>query len=180
VSPGAATPPPMLVPSMPSKPQQKQSTKAAAVTKQSSLSPQRPKPAPEKTADPKPTDKEVKGGSGTSKAKTVGAATDDSNPYSLDEAIDGLLKVGGSGGQRSFQKLKKPAKTGDDEGVAIPTDEAPSKVRSKDKKLSQRAANPQEKKLVVFNVHGTLLDSNLILNKNPNTSTRPILRTAKC
>jgi hypothetical protein len=139
VSPGAATPPPTLVPSMPSKPQQKQSTKAVAVAKQSGpaqLSPRRLKPALEKTLDLKPTDKEVKGGSGTSKAKTMGAATNDSNPYPLDGAIDGLLEVGGSGGQRSPQKLKKLAKTGDDEGVAIPTDEAPSKVRSKDKKLS--------------------------------------------
>jgi hypothetical protein len=67
--------------------------------------------------------------------KTVGAATDDSNPYSLDRAIHGFLEVGGSGGQRSPQKLKKPAKTGDDEGAAIPTDEAPSNVRSKDEKL---------------------------------------------
>jgi hypothetical protein len=49
VSPGAATPPPMLVPSMPSKPQQKKSTKVVVVAKQSSsaqLLPRRPKPAP--------------------------------------------------------------------------------------------------------------------------------------
>jgi hypothetical protein len=139
VSPGAATPPPTLVPSMPNKPQQKQSTKAAAVAKQFGpvqLSPRRLKPALEKTPDLKPTDKEVKGGSSTSKAKTMETATDDSNPYSLDGAIDGLLEVGGSGGQCSPQKLKKPPKTGDDEGVAIPTDEALSKVRNKDKKLS--------------------------------------------
>jgi hypothetical protein len=31
--------------------------------------------------------------------------------------------------------VKKPAKTEGDEGAAIPTDEAPSKVRSKDEKL---------------------------------------------
>jgi hypothetical protein len=86
VSPSAATSLPMLVPSMPNKPQQKQSTKAAAVAKQYGLAqllPQGPKPAPEKTADPKPIDKEVRGRSSTSKTKTVGAATDDSNPYFL-------------------------------------------------------------------------------------------------
>jgi hypothetical protein len=34
--------------------------------------------------------------------------------------------------------------------------------------------------LFVFNVHGTLLDSSLLLDKNPNPSIRPILRIAKC
>jgi hypothetical protein len=181
VSPSAAIPTAALVPSMPSKPQQKQPPKAIAVAKQSGpvqLSPRRPKPAPEKTADPKTGDKEVKGGSSAEKAKIVGAATTDLNPYDLEGAIDGLLEVWGSGGQRSLQKQKKAAKTGDDEGVAIPTDEAPSKVSSKDKKVSERAPNPQGKKLVVFNVHGTLLDCSLLLDKNPNTSIRPTLRTA--
>jgi hypothetical protein len=138
VSLGAATFLPMLVPSMPSKPQQKQSTKVATVAKQygsAQLLLRGPKPVPEKTTNPKPIDKEVRGGSSTLKAKTVGATTDDSNPYSLDGAIDGFLEVGGSGDQCSPQKLKKPTKTEDDEGAAIPTDEAPSKVRSKDEKL---------------------------------------------
>jgi hypothetical protein len=157
VSPSATTPTAALVPSMPSKPQQKQPPKAAAVTKQSSpvqLSPRRPKPALEKTADPKTGDKEVKGGSSVAKAKTVGATMADSNPYDLEGAIDGFLEVGGSGGQRSPQKQKKAGKTGDDEGAAISTDEAPSKVSSKDKKVSERAPNPHGKKLVVFNVMG--------------------------
>jgi hypothetical protein len=60
------------------------------------LSPRRLKPVLEKTPNLKPIDKEVKGRSSTTKAKTIGAATDDSNPYSLDGAIEGLLEVGGS------------------------------------------------------------------------------------
>jgi hypothetical protein len=78
VSPVAATPTAAPVPTMPNKPQQKQPPKAAAVVKQSDLvqlSPRRPKPAPEKTADPKTGNKEVKGGSSATEAKTVGGAT---------------------------------------------------------------------------------------------------------
>ena len=41
------------------------------------------------------------------------------------------------------------------------------------------APTPQRKKLLVFNVHGTLLDSNLLLDKNPNMAIRPTLRIAK-
>jgi hypothetical protein len=99
VSPGAAIPTTVLVPSMPIKPQLKQPPKATAVVKQSGpaqLSPRRPKPAPEKTADPKTGDKEVKGGSSRAKAKTAEVAMANSNPYDLEGAIDGLLEVGGS------------------------------------------------------------------------------------
>jgi hypothetical protein len=78
------------------------------------------------------------------------ATTDDSNPYSLDGAIHGLLEVGGLGDQRSLQKLKKPEKTGDDEGVAISTDEAPSKVRSKDEKLFTEGCQSTRKEVGRF------------------------------
>jgi hypothetical protein len=83
VSPVAATPTAAPVPTMPNKPQQKQPPKAAAVVKQSDLvqlSPRRPKPAPEKTADPKTGNKEVKGGSSATEAKTVGGATAAGDP----------------------------------------------------------------------------------------------------
>jgi hypothetical protein len=46
-------------------------------------------------ADKMPGAREVKARLATAKAKNVGAATDDSNPYNLDSAIDGLLEVGG-------------------------------------------------------------------------------------
>jgi hypothetical protein len=142
-------------------------------------SPRKAKAAPEKTRDPKPMEREVKGGSGPSKAKTMGTATDDSNPYSLEGAIDRLLEVGGSGGHRSPSKVKKPAKPVEDEALAIPEEEAPIKVRSKDLQVAHRTPTPQRKKLLVFNVHGTLLDSSLFVDKNPNTAIRPTLRTAK-
>jgi hypothetical protein len=50
-------------------------------------------------------------------------------------------------------------------------------VSNKDKKVSEKASNPQGKKLVVFNVHGMLLDCSLLFDKNPNTSIWPTLRT---
>jgi hypothetical protein len=124
-------------------------------------------------------EREVKGGSGPSKAKTMGTAPDDSNPYSLEGAIDGLLEVGGLGGQRSPSKVKKPTKPTEDEVPAIPEEEAPTKVRSTDLQVARRAPTPQRTKLLVFNVHGTLLDSSLFVDKNPNTAIRPTLRTAK-
>jgi hypothetical protein len=105
-------------------------------------SPRKAKAAPEKTGDPKPVEREVKGGSGPSKAKTMGAATDDSNPYSLEGAIDGLLEVGGSGGHWSPSKVKKPAKPAKDEELAIPEEEAPIKVRSKDLQVAHRTPTP--------------------------------------
>jgi hypothetical protein len=77
-----------------------------------------------------------------SKAKTMGTAPDDSNPYSLEGAIDGLLEVGGSGDQRSPSKVKKPAKPIEDEVPAIPEEEAPTKVRSTDLQVARRAPTP--------------------------------------
>jgi hypothetical protein len=61
--------------------------------------------------------------------------------------------------------VKKPAKPVEDEALAIPEEEAPIKVRSKDLQVAHRTPTPQRKKLLVFNVHGTLLDSSLLLDK---------------
>jgi hypothetical protein len=182
VSPSASNAPATAVPTMPSKSQLKLPTKTRAVVRESVMlhsSPRKPKAAPENIGDPKPVEREVKGGSGPSKAKTMGIATDDSNPYSLEGAIDGLLEVGGSGGHRSPSKVKKSAKPAEDEAPAIPEEEAPTKVRSNDLQVAHRAPTPQRKKLLVFNVHGTLQDSSLLLDKNPNTAIRPTLRIAK-
>jgi hypothetical protein len=89
-------------------------------------------------------------------------------PCSLEGAIDGLLEVGGLGGNRSPTTTKKPAKPAKDEAPAIPEEEAPPKVRSKDLQVAYRAPTPARTKLLVFNVHGTLLDCTLLLDKNPN------------
>jgi hypothetical protein len=62
----------------------------------------------------------------------------------------------------------------------MPTEEAPSKVRNKVEKISHKAPNAQGKKLLVSNVHGILLDCNLLLDKNANMEIRPTLRTKKC
>jgi hypothetical protein len=182
VNPGASNAPATAVPTMPSKPQLKPLMKIGAVVRESGMphsSPRKAKATPEKTGDLKPVDREVKGGSGPSKAKTMGTTTDDSNPYSLEGAIDGLLEVGGSGGHRSPAKVKKLAKPVEDEAPAIPKEEAPTKVRSKDLQVAHRAPTPARTKLLVFNVHGTLLDCSLLLDKNPNTAIWPMLRTAK-
>jgi hypothetical protein len=97
----------------------------------------------------------------------------------LEGAIDGLLEVGASAGPQSPLKVKKPAKSAEGEAATTPADEAPNKVRTKNKKVSNRVPSLERKKLLVLNVHGTLLDYSLLLDKNPNPAIRPILRTTK-
>jgi hypothetical protein len=124
--------------------------------------------------------REVMAGAATSKAKNVGAATEDSNPYDLDDAIDGLLEVGGTVAQRSPKKPKKIAHTAaDDEALPMPPEEAPSKVRTTARDIYRRVPSAEQKKLLVFNVHGTLLDCSLLIDKNPNAAIRPTIRTEK-
>jgi hypothetical protein len=124
--------------------------------------------------------REVKAGATTSKAKNVGAATEDSNPYDLDGAIDGLLEVGGTVAQRSPKKPKKIAHTvADDEALPMPLEEAPSKVRTTAGDICRRVPCAKRKKLLIFNVHGTLLDCGLLIDKNPNAAIRPTIRTEK-
>jgi hypothetical protein len=53
-------------------------------------------------------------------------------------------------------------------------------MRLKDAQVSLNAPISKANKLLVFNVHGTLLDCSLLLDKNPNTAIRPTFRTAKC
>jgi hypothetical protein len=104
------------------------------------LLPQRPKFASEKYADP--VEVELKGGLATLKDAKVGAATDDSNPYSIEGAINGLLEVGGIEAPQSPKKQKKLAKTAaKDKATARPAKEASNKVRSKAGKNSHRALN---------------------------------------
>jgi hypothetical protein len=161
-----------------SKPVQKQGAKGSAPEKQS---PRRLKPPLEKTVEPKASDTEVKGGApaGSLKTKVVGAPTEEKDPYSLEGAIDGLLEVGASTSPRSPPKVKKLAKNAEGEAAAIPIDEAPNKVRTKNEKVSNTVPSPERKKLLVLNVHGMLLDCSLLLDKNPNPSIRPTLRTKK-
>jgi hypothetical protein len=111
----------------------------------------------------------------------VGATMDDSNPYSMEGAIDALLEVGGIPGQHSPRTQKKAMNTPtQDEVVPLPADEAPSKVRSSTTEISYRTPIAHQKKLLVFNIHGTLLDCNLLIGKNPNSAIQPTLTTEKC
>jgi hypothetical protein len=74
----------------------------------------------EKAAAPKAPTADVKGASSTSKGKSMAAGTEDSNPYSLKGAIDGLLEVGEAGVQNSPQKQKKASKATTDDKAPIP------------------------------------------------------------
>jgi hypothetical protein len=67
-----------------------------------------------------------------------------------------------------------------DDKAPIPGEDAPSKVRLKDGQVSLKTPISKANKLLVFNVHGPLLDCSLLLDKNPNTTVRPTFRTAKC
>jgi hypothetical protein len=48
-------------------------------------------------------------------------------------------------------------------------EDAPPKVRSKAGRGIRGTPSAQDRKLLVFNVHGTLLDSSLVADKNPDT-----------
>jgi hypothetical protein len=43
-------------------------------------------------------------------------------------------------------------------------------MRSKAARRMGSAGEAKDKKLVVFNLHGTLVDSNLLVDKNPNSA----------
>jgi hypothetical protein len=123
---------------------------------------------------------EVQEGARTSTATNLGPTTDDSNPYSMEGAIDSLLEVGGTPGQRSLRTEKKATNTPvQDESAPLPADKAPCKVRSSANEISRRIAIAQQKKLLVFNIHGTLLDCSLLIDKNPNIAIWPTLTTDK-
>jgi hypothetical protein len=91
-----------------------------------------------------------------------------------------LLEVGGTVAQRSLKKQKKIAHTAaHDEALPMPPEEAPSKVRTTTRNICHRVPSAEGKKLLVFNVHGTLLDCSLFIDKNPNAAFRPTIRTEK-
>jgi hypothetical protein len=91
-----------------------------------------------------------------------------------------VLEVGGTRAQQSSKKKKKLAHTAaDDEALAMPAEEALSKVRSKARDISRRAQSAKRKKLQVFNVHGTLLDCSLLIDKNPNAAIKPTIRSVE-
>jgi hypothetical protein len=182
VTPSPAVAPPVVSAGMATRAVQKQAGKAAPPADQSvtqQVSPRKSNAATEKAAASKAPAPDLKGASGTSKGKTVAAGTEDSNPYSLKEAIDGLLEVGGAGVQNSPQKQKKPSKATTDDKAPTLGEDAPSKVRVKDALVLLKAPIPKANKLLVFNVHGTLLDCILLLDPNPNSAIRPSFRTAK-
>jgi hypothetical protein len=52
-------------------------------------------------------------------------------------------------------------------------------VRNKVGDISCRAPSAKRKKLLVVNVHGTLLDCSFLIDKNPNAAIRPTIRTEK-
>ena len=122
-----------------------------------------------------------------------GASTNNSCPYSLGGAVDGLLEVAAAVIAHSPPRQKTTTNTGMEEGVvpahspvsqrkttitgteeaaAVQVEDAPSKVRSK----AARTKSLRQK-LLVFNVHGTLLDSSLAAEKNPNSAIRATLTT---
>jgi hypothetical protein len=108
---------------------------------------------------------------------TGGATTDNSCPYSLEGAMDGLLEVAGAVAGHSPKRQKKTTNTGMEEAAAIQGKDAPPKVRSKAGRGIRGTPSAQDRKLLVFNVHGTLLDSSLVADKNPNTAIRAMLAT---
>jgi hypothetical protein len=135
MSPHLCIPALSVVPNIPCKVHPKPPSRSAAVGWESqppSLSPPRTICDAEKNANKMFGAREVKVGAATTTANNVDSATDDSNPYSIEGAIYGLLEVGGTRAQQSPKKQKKLAHTSaDDEALAMLVEEAPSKVRSK-------------------------------------------------
>ena len=119
----------------------------------------------------------TKAGAATVKGVKGGASTNDSFPYSIQGAMDGLLEVAGAVPGHSPQRQKKSINSGMEEGAATQGEDAPAKVRSKAARGVHGRPSPQDSKLLVFNVHGTLLDSSLLADNNPNTAIRATLTT---
>jgi hypothetical protein len=179
VSPDACIAFPLLVPRISSKLQPKPFSRSTTVSRESGP-PERLKSTVEITANQKLVERELKGGSATSKAKNREVAMDDLNPYVIEGAIDGLLEVGGIEGSQSPKKQKKLANTATEgEAVAMLAEEGPRKVKSKAKKILYRVTNAQRKKLPIFNIQGTLLNCSLLLNKNLNIAISPMFRIKK-
>jgi hypothetical protein len=141
---------------------------------------QQAKAAPERTQripDPLPLATETKAGTVTVKGVHGGATTDDSCPYSLAGAVDGLLEVAGAVAGRSPKRQKKTTNTCMEEAAAVQGEDAPPKMRSKAGRGVRGTLSVQDRKLLVFNVYGTLLDSSLVADKNLNTAIRATLTT---
>jgi hypothetical protein len=143
-----------MVTNIPCKVHPKPPNRSVAVGRKSHpllLSPPRTICDAEKNADKISGAREVKARAAIATTNNVSAATDGSNLYSIESTIDGLLEVGGTGAQRSPKKQKKLAHTtAADEALAIPTEEAPSKVRIKAGDISRRAPSAERKKLLVL------------------------------
>jgi hypothetical protein len=104
--------------------------------------------------------------------------TEDSNLYLIDGAVGGLLEVRLAVPAWSPKKQKKTTNTGtEEEGATGKTKQIQNKVRSKARRGIGRLGNARDRKLVVFNVHGILVDSSLIVDKNPNRAIRATLTT---
>jgi hypothetical protein len=174
LSPRPNTPAPLVVPNIPCKVHPKPPCRSAVVGRESqppSLLPPRTICDSENNTNKMSGAREVKAGAATATANNFGASTNDSNLYSIEGAIDGLLEVGGTGAHRSPKKQKKLTHTtADDEALAMLVEEAPSKVRSKVGDISRRASSIERKKLLIFNVQGTLLKCSLLIDKNPNAA----------
>ena len=126
-------------------------------------------------AYPKPSAPQTNAGSATLLAKGI---LEDSNLYLIDEAVGRLLEVRLAVPAWSPKKHKKTTNIGTEkEGATSKTKQIQSKVRSKANRGIGRLGNAQDRKLVVFNVHGTLVDSSLISDKNPNRAIRATLTT---
>jgi hypothetical protein len=139
-------------------------------------------------AEGRPTSRHEKGGNSSKSDSQPKAATaslklgkdvqivDDSCPYSLVATVSGMSEVPVTVAEHSPKTLKMTGNTGEEEEVlAGQAEEPPSKVRSEGRRVIDRP--PNARKLVVFNVHGTLLDSNLIAERNPNSDIQATLTT---
>jgi hypothetical protein len=124
----------------------------------------------ERIPDPPPCATQMKAGALIVKGRLGGATTKDSSPYSLDGAVDGLLEVGGAMAGRSPKRHKKTTNTSMDQAAVVQGEDAPPKVRNKARRGIRGFPSAQDRKLIVFNIHGTLLDSSFIVDKNPNTA----------
>jgi hypothetical protein len=135
------------------------------------------KTVPRKAADPKPSAPKTKAASTTAQTTKMGASTEDSNPYALDDAVGGLLQVGEDNPSRSPTRQKQSTVTSTEEAGAGKSEEPQTKVRSKAARRMGSAGEAKDRKLVVFNLHGTLVDSSLLADKNPNSAIRATVTT---
>jgi hypothetical protein len=141
----------------------------------------------EKSQTPKRVHKEAKKGGVDCGLKKASPAGENSNPYSMEFAEEGLVDAltiakdaePAEVGVSAVVKTKQPTSPMKTDAGRLTSEKDPRKVMSDSKDRGPSTFTRFGRlQLLIFNVHGTLLDCSMKVEKNPNTSIRSSIKTA--